>query len=116
MKEKKICPRCGQKYSYIERRRIGDQVYLYAVHYLKVEGKRKVRKCYLGPESEYIYVSKMHEFRLRGPLDKSRVLKYLNSLLHIISVKRDELDPKTKREIIERLSWTIKILEGEDEF
>jgi len=111
-KEKKICPRCGQKYSYIERRSVGDQVYLYAVHYLKVEGKRKVRKCYLGPESSYIYVSKMHEFTLRGPLDKKRVLRYLSSLLDIIVLRKDELDQKTKSEIIEKLLRTIESLGG----
>jgi len=116
MKSNKVCPRCGLKYSYLERRRVGDRVYLYAVHYFKVGRKRRIRKCYLGPESDYIYVSKMHEFTLRGPLDKKRVLKYLNSLLHIISARRDELDPNTRREIVERLSWTIKILEGEDKF
>jgi len=112
MKEKKICPRCGLKYSYIERRRIGDQVYLYAVHYFKERGKRRVHKCYLGPESEYIYVSRLHEFTLRGPLDKKRVLKYLSSLLDILVLRKDELNQKTKSEIIEKLLRTIESLGG----
>ena len=112
MKREKVCPRCGLKYSYIERRRVGDQVYLYAVHYLKVEGKRRVHKCYLGPESSYIYVSRLHEFTLRGPLDKKRVLKYLSSLLDILVLRKDELDQKTRSEIIEKLIWAIESLEG----
>ncbi len=61
----RICPRCGQPVSYIEKQRRGNQVYYYAVHYLGYErtpdGRihRKVRRCYLGP-STYIEVSKLH--------------------------------------------------------
>jgi len=40
MKSEKICSRYGLKYSYIERRGVGDRVYIYAVHYLKVGGRR----------------------------------------------------------------------------
>jgi hypothetical protein len=29
----RICPRCGQPYSYIDRYRRGSQVYYVAVHY-----------------------------------------------------------------------------------
>ena len=78
-----------------------DQVYLLAVHYFKIGGKRKVRKCYPGPEDSYIYVSKMHEFTLRGPLDKKRVLKYLRSLKDIIIARKDEFDLNTRREVLE---------------
>ena len=112
MKSEKTCPRCGLKYSYIERRKVGGQVYLYAVHYLRVGSKRKVRKCYLGPEGSYLYVSKMHEFTLRGPLDKLRVLKYLDSLLDLIVARKDEWDPSTRGEIVEKLMRTIESLEG----
>ena len=111
MKREKICPRCGQKYSYIERRKVGSQVYLLAVHYFKVGGKRKVRKCYLGPESEYIYVSRLHEFPLRGPLDKERILKYLRSLVALLVLRKDKFDEKTKREIKEELIKAIESLE-----
>jgi len=52
----KVCPRCGEPISYIERRKMGNRVYLYAVHYYGYErgpdGKPrpKLRRCYLGPE------------------------------------------------------------------
>jgi hypothetical protein len=51
-----VCPKCGEPISYIERRKVGDRVYLYAVHYYGYErgpdGKPrpKLRRCYLGPE------------------------------------------------------------------
>ncbi len=44
----KICPKCGQKFSYLEERRIGNRIYHYAVHVRREKGKRKVKKCYLG--------------------------------------------------------------------
>ena len=111
MKSDKICPRCGLKYSYIDRKKVGDQVYLYAVHYLKGGSKKKARKCYLGPEDKYIYVSKMHEFTLRGPLDKKRVLKYLRSLKEIILTRKDEFDLNSKKEIVEIVEEIKKALE-----
>ena len=112
MKEEKICPRCGLRYSYIERRRVGDQVYLLAVHYTFNKGRRKVRKCYLGPEGDYIYVSRLHEFTLRGPVDKLRILKYLRSLKGIILARKDELDPSTRREIVGIVEEIKEALEG----
>ena len=51
----RVCPRCGQPYSYVERHRVGNNVYVYAVHYLGYtrgpDGRvhKRVRKCYLGP-------------------------------------------------------------------
>jgi len=110
MKSEKICPRCGLKYSYIERRKVGDRVYLYAVHYFKVGGKRRIKKCYLGPESSYIYVSKMHEFSLRGSLDRRRTLNYLDAILNLLVVEREKLDEETKREIVEKLRRAIEVL------
>jgi len=67
----KVCPKCGEPISYIERRRIGGHVYIYAVHYYGYErtpdGKvrRKIRKCYLGPEA-YTYVSRTLGVPFRG--------------------------------------------------
>ena len=60
----RVCPRCGQPISYIERRRIGNNVYYYAVHYEGYErgpdGKPrpKLRRCYLGPE-KYVLTNKV---------------------------------------------------------
>ena len=34
-------------------------MYYYAVHGLRLNGARRIRKCYLGPK-EYIYASKTH--------------------------------------------------------
>jgi len=70
----KTCPRCGLPYSYLERHRIGSRVYLYAVHYEGYEKgpdgrvRKRVRKCYLGPEEalQEAYIShgllKSHSF------------------------------------------------------
>ncbi|RLE62615.1 MAG: hypothetical protein DRJ38_09355 [Thermoprotei archaeon] len=100
MAEGKVCPRCGAKYSYIERRIKGNQVYLYAVHRWKENGKTKIRKCYLGPERDYIYVTKLHEDEnlvLMGLMNHDRAVQYLKTLVEYFSEKsREEL---TRQEI-----------------
>jgi hypothetical protein len=51
-RRERICPRCGQPYSYIDSYRRGSQVYYAAVHLEKSEegGRARKRKCYLGPK------------------------------------------------------------------
>ena len=82
-----ICPRCGEPYSWIEERKIGNNVYYYAVHVKKVGSKRKVKKCYLGPEI-YRYVTKTHSregLALKGLVDPDRVIHYLDTIIAYIS-------------------------------
>jgi len=83
-----VCRRCGRQVSWIEAKKKGDQVYYYAVHYSGYvkdsSGKirKKVTKCYLGPQ-EYVYVSKLHEnlgLTLRGAIDSGRASQYLKVL------------------------------------
>ncbi len=55
----RVCPRCGRPIDWIERRIKNGHVYIYAYHYVKDEnGKRKVKKCYLGPE-KYDYANRV---------------------------------------------------------
>jgi hypothetical protein len=97
--EKKLCPRCGQPYSYIESYAKGSQKYYVAVHYegyekAEVEGRRrikkKVRKCYLGPQV-YKYVEKLHGLELSGPIDKERFKRYFKELLDEVDLSPGEL-------------------------
>ena len=108
----KACPRCGTPYSYIEKRKVGDKVYYYAVHYYRgPDGKRRVRKCYLGPEV-YEYVSRMHlreGLTLRGMIDAGRVLAYLDALIN--TIPRLELDSSVRRKLAERFRRLAEELE-----
>jgi len=88
----RICPRCGQPISYIERQRHGNQVYYYAVHYLGYErtpdGKirKKVKRCYLGP-AKYIEVSKLHAdlgLTLKGLMEEERERDYIEALVRSV--------------------------------
>ncbi len=82
------CPRCGRRVVRVRERRIGNRVYLYAVHY---EGGRK-RECYLGPKDRYEYVSRLHErenLALRGLVDKFRAIQYLESLASFLAETDD---------------------------
>jgi len=85
--ERKICPRCGNSFSYIEEVDRGGRSYLYAVHYVKDESsKRKKRRCYLGPKDGYEYVSKTHDIIFYGLDREDRYIKYLNEIIDLFDV------------------------------
>jgi len=110
----KICPRCGAPYSWIERRESKGNVYYYAVHVYKdpESGKRRVKKCYLGPE-EYEYVSRLHikeGLTLKGLRDSQRALEYLDALISYL--QSVELDNSLRRELGLRFMRIGRILLG----
>jgi len=84
-----VCPRCANK-GYLERRRVGDHIYLYFVHERREGGRRKRLRCYLGA-TKYTYVEKFNPLDLSGLHDKERFMRYAMRLL-------DELSP-------EQLKW-----------
>jgi len=115
--EVRVCPRCGGRISWVERHRHGDRVYLVAVHYLGYDretGKKNIKKCYLGPEDVYEYVSRIHEregLELKGLGDDRRYLEYLDALINYIS--RVELDPEVRLKLGSKfLELGRKLLEG----
>jgi hypothetical protein len=90
-----VCPRCGQPYRYLERRRIGNNVYYYAVHYEGYErgpdgrARPRLRRCYLGPNL-YIEVSKTHSdlgLTLKGLIEDGRERDYINALAEAIEAR-----------------------------
>jgi len=90
-----ICPRCGQPYRYLERRKIGNNVYYYAVHYEGYERgpdgrpRPKLRRCYLGP-NVYIEVSKTHSdlgMTFKGLIEEGRERDYINALAEAIEAR-----------------------------
>ena len=112
--EDKICPRCGAKFSYIERRRTAHNVYLYAVHVSFQGRKRKVRKCYLGAEIMYKYVERTHSDlapRFRGMHDKNRVLDYLRAISEYLVNHNDDYDLEDLKNIRTRLEELLYVLD-----
>jgi hypothetical protein len=98
MLERGLCPRCGQKMSYLEKRKIGGNVYLYVHHVTREGKKRHVKTCYLGPESEYINVTHMHTEEglvLRGMTSYDRALEYLKRIKDYL--KTQDLDEGRKK-------------------
>ena len=112
-----LCPRCGQVYSWIERSTIGGRVYFYAVHYLGFEGgRRKTRKCYLGP-SVYVYVSRTHGdvgLTFEGAVSGGRLLDYLEQLAGAVEVALSggSVDRAGLRVVLVRLKRLVSRLEG----
>jgi len=107
-KEIKICPRCGEPYSWVEKRRVVrvdngrryEYEYYYAVHEYREGSSRRIKKCYLGP-AEYRYVTTTHETReglvFSGLLDSDRAIKYFYSLMSYIERAASNIDPKQLR-------------------
>jgi len=88
-----VCPRCGQRASYIERQVKGSQVYFLAVHYLGYDSstkRKRVRKCYLGPK-EYVNVEKLHGLGLAGLIDRARFKRYLREVVESTDFGLEEL-------------------------
>ena len=111
-----MCPRCGAKYNYIERRKKGDQVYLYAVHKWKEGDRVRVKKCYLGPENEYIYVAHMHEdigLNLYGLMTKERALFYIQALTRYYQSKGEHKLTKEELQALRRLVNVLLVITGE---
>ena len=116
MSERPICPRCGSPISWVEEQKKGDRVYYYAVHYIGYakEGgrvKKRVRKCYLGPEL-YEYVSRLHSdlgLRFEGAVVDKRLIHYLDAFIGALS--RAELDRPTLLEILGKLRYLTQRLE-----
>ena len=108
----KRCPRCGKEFKYIEERRQNDRVYFYAVHVEKLPGgKRKIRKCYLGPLT-YEYVSRLHQrenLTFKGLLETYRAIDYLEAILQ--SLLNSALDPETRKRVAEKLRFYADLLE-----
>ncbi len=113
--EKPLCPRCGNPISWYEKRRVGNQTYIYAVHYL---GKKKVRKCYLGPLGSYEYVSRTHVregLSFYGPLNENRLLEYANALLDTLPSlikKRTNKKREKLEELVKKMEKTLKELKS----
>ena len=84
-----LCPRCGNPVSWYEKRHTKSGTYVYAVHYSNIDGKKRIRKCYLGPIGEYKYVNRLHlreGLRLKGATHRFRVLDYIKELAEYLMV------------------------------
>jgi len=125
----KPCPKCGRVIDWVERRVVNGHVYIYAAHVSVVNGKKKITKCYLGPD-RYTYATKTHSdmgMELKGmayEIDSgpgSRFLDYINNLANKLSaeVESGALDLeqarqwlKAVREAAARLQSLADRLEG----
>jgi len=99
-----ICPSCKKPVSWYEKRKTKHNTYVYAAHEIKENGKRKIRKCYLGPEKEYNYVSRMQKgLVLRGLIDENRELEYLEELIESLIEEELSIDKNKAKELVEKL-------------
>jgi hypothetical protein len=114
----KPCPKCGRVIDWVERRVVNGHVYIYAAHVSVVNGKRKITKCYLGPE-RYTYATKTHSdmgMELKGMAYEidggrgSRFLDYINDLANKLSaeVESGALDLEQARQ------WLRAVREAEE--
>jgi len=92
------CPRCGLPIDFLEQRRTkSGQVYYIAWHYLRDEnGKRKVKKCYLGPRT-YRHGQVTHQptgLQLKGMIedlaDIPRLSEYLTGVAQTLRLRMED--------------------------
>jgi len=111
------CPVCGLVIDFYERKtfrsRRGSRTYIYAVHILRdpLTGKRIRKRCYLGPEDNYVYVSRTHSrdgLQFYGLVKEDRVLDYLRTLLQ--RIRSLDLSDSEKISIARLLEETAKEL------
>ena len=116
-REKAICPRCGRPISYFEKHKRGDRTYIIAVHYLgyskdsKGRIKKRVKKCYLGPEEAYEYVTRTHAKEglvLRGLIDRDRVLSYLDSIIDYLERNPQEIESREFIKVLKELRDVLR--------
>jgi hypothetical protein len=74
-----LCPKCGST-GYLDKRKIGNRVYIYVIHVERAEGRRKVRRCYVGPEEGYVHAEQVHNIGLTNIMDQDYVLTAILSL------------------------------------
>lgn len=88
--------------NWLERRSTRSNTYYYAVHVEKVGGRRRVRKCYLGPEA-YVNVTKLHQVEegltLHGLVDRRRAVKYLLRIASYLEEELPSMDGRTAAEL-----------------
>ena len=112
MKSAVICPRCGEPVSYFSIERKGGREYVYAVHYYRERGKRKKRKCYLGPLGHYEYVTRTHlreGLILKGMHKSERLLEYLKTLARALEHVSPEKINRRELEYIAETLYRISV-------
>jgi hypothetical protein len=104
----KICPRCGEPYRWIYRENIHGRSYLYAVHeYVDENGRKRRRKCYLGPEGNYEYVSATHDLEFYGLTKEDRYIRYLEEIIDLFDVDEPvPTDPEEFKKEFENIMRT----------
>jgi hypothetical protein len=108
----KICPRCGEPYRWIYRENIHGRSYLYAVHeYIDENGRKRRRKCYLGPEGNYEYVSATHDLEFYGLTKEDRYIRYLEEIIDLFDVDEPvPTDPEEFKKEFENIMRTRSLV------
>jgi hypothetical protein len=87
-----VCPICGEKYTTLERKRVGNNVYYYAVHIIGRGKDRKIVKHYLGPK-KYIYVTRTHKkegLEFEGRISQERIVQYLMTIISQLEKAKED--------------------------
>jgi len=114
------CPRCGLVVNWVEHRKSRGHVYDYAVHVVHENGKRQIKKCYLGPE-KYTYVTALHRdlgLVLKGlgqELEgEPRILDYLEAMTKGLEaqLEAEKLSPDKALALANSLEGLLPKLQG----
>ncbi|MEM4819488.1 MAG: hypothetical protein QXQ91_04195 [Nanopusillaceae archaeon] len=96
-----ICPRCGvEGYVSVEKR--DNRYYIYIIH---IDGRRRRRKCYIGPLEGYSYVEKLHNLSLDNLVN----IDYYQVIVNAVSLWRRRINKKNVAEALEKINKLIDI-------
>jgi uncharacterized Zn finger protein (UPF0148 family) len=90
------CPKCGLPINWIERKKVNGHIYYVAAHVMRDNGKRVVKRCYLGAE-RYTYVTGQHlnlGIELKGmvqeAMGESRLAEYLRGVARAVESQLED--------------------------
>jgi len=92
---RKICPKCGQHFTYLGVVRKNNKRVLCCYHIKREQGRKTIKKCYIGPERAYSYVEILRMMWRELPIIVREKEKYT-----IVYFKpKETLIPETMRRI-----------------
>ncbi|MEM1849210.1 MAG: hypothetical protein QW517_09575 [Thermofilaceae archaeon] len=96
-RERIVCPRCDNPGRLVEKR-TPHNTYIYVVH-----GRRM---CYVGAQV-YSYVTRLHDFELKGAHDDRRYLEYLDTVLDVLVERARDRGGRDRDSVIESLARAL---------
>jgi len=108
---KATCPRCGAE-GILEIFNVNNRQYLRVIHYYyDTKGKRRKKRCYIGPLEDYEHVNRLHELGVTNLKDFNPAKIVMNTVENFIKlVYRNTANSYTSYKDIHEIAEKAKTL------